>query len=70
VAVRGGGAPGTQVVAVGKRISDKLYIEYQQGMAATSAMLRLSYVLTKAISLRLEAGTPSTVGVTFSKSFE
>ncbi len=70
IAVRGGGAPGTQVVAVGKRFSDKLYVEYQQGMAATSAMLRLSYVLTKAISLRLEAGSPSTVGVNFSKSFE
>jgi hypothetical protein len=34
-----GGAPGSQVVALGKRFSDKLYVEYQQGMAATSAML-------------------------------
>jgi translocation and assembly module TamB len=70
IAVRGGGAPGTQVVAFGKRFSDKLYVEYQQGMEATSAMLRLSYVLTKVISLRLEAGTPSTIGVSFSKSFQ
>ena len=70
VALRGGGAPGSQVVALGKRLSDKLYVEYQQGMAATSAMLRLSYALTRAISLRLEAGATSTVGVYFNKSFE
>jgi translocation and assembly module TamB len=70
VAVRGGGAPGSQVVALGKRFSDKLYVEYQQGMAATSAMLRLSYVLTRAVSVRLEAGTSSTLGIYFNKSFE
>ena len=68
--MRGGGAPGSQVVAFGKRFSDKLYLEYQQGMEATSAMLRLSYALTRVISLKLEAGTVSTIGVNFSKSFE
>jgi translocation and assembly module TamB len=70
VAVRGGGEPGSQVVALGKRFSDKLYVEYQQGMAATSAMLRLSYVLTRAITLRLDAGATSSFGVYFNKSFE
>ena len=70
LALRGGGAPGSQVVAFGKRFSDKLYLEYQQGMEATSAMLRLSYALTRVISLKLEAGTVSTIGVNFSKSFE
>ncbi len=70
LSLRGSGSAGSQVAALGKRFSDKLYVEYQQGLEATSALLRLSYALTRALSLRFEAGTVSSVGVYYGKSFE
>ncbi len=69
ISLRGGGEAGSQVAAVGKRLSDRLYIEYQQGLEAASTVVRLSYVLTRAISLRLEAGATSSIGVFFNRSY-
>jgi translocation and assembly module TamB len=70
LSLQGSGVTGSQVVALGKRFSDKLYVEYLQGLAATSAMVRLSYVLTRTISLRLETGTSSTFGISFNRSYD
>lgn len=70
IAVRGRGGLGGQVVALGKRLSDKLYVEYQQGLSATSTAVRLSYVLTRWLSLRAETGSSSGVGLYFQRSFD
>ena len=67
--LRGSGEAGSQVAAFGKRLSDKLYLEYQQGLAATSAALRLSYALTRSLSVRLQAGFSNSVGLFFSRSY-
>jgi translocation and assembly module TamB len=70
LSLQGSGVAGSQIVALGKRFSDKLYVEYLQGLAATSAMLRLSYALTRTISLRVEAGVLSTFGISFNRAFD
>jgi translocation and assembly module TamB len=70
LSLKGGGEVGSQVAAVGKRLSDKIYLEYQQGMAATSAAVRLSYTLTQSLSLRLNAGVTSGIGLSFSRSYK
>ena len=70
VAVRGGGAPGSQVVALGKRFSDKLYIGRPAGDGGDERHAAVLAVLTRAVTLRLEAGSSSTFGVYFNKSFE
>jgi translocation and assembly module TamB len=70
LSLRGSGAAGSQVAAFGKRLSDKLYVEYEQGLAATSSVLRLSYLLTRSLSLRLEAGFSSGVGLFFTRSYD
>ena len=69
VTLRGSGEAGSQVAAFGKRLSDKLYLEYQQGLAATSAALRLSYALTRSLSVRLQAGFSNSIGLFFSRSY-
>ncbi|HTD89762.1 MAG TPA: translocation/assembly module TamB domain-containing protein, partial [Burkholderiales bacterium] len=66
---KGSGQAGGQVAALGKRLSDRLYFEYQQGLAATSSVLRLSLALTRGLSLRLEAGFTSSLGLYFTHSY-
>lgn len=70
LSLRGSGQAGTQVAALGKRLSDRLYIEYQQGLAATSTLLRLSYALTRSLSLRLETGFSTGLGLYFTRSYD
>ena len=70
IAVRGSGAAGSQVVAFGKRLSDKFYVELEQGLSATSNILRLSYLLTRTLSLTAEAGRTSGVGILYRRSFQ
>lgn len=70
ISLRGSGGTGTQVAALGKHLSDKLYLEYEQGLAATGTVLRLSYALTRALSVRLEAGVSSAIGLFFTRAYD
>jgi translocation and assembly module TamB len=70
LSLKGGGQASGQVVAFGKRLSDKLYVEYQQGLAATSTVLRFSYALTRSLSVRLETGLTNSLGFYFTRSYD
>ncbi len=59
-----------QVVAFGKRISDRLTLVYEQGLTIATNALRIEYALTRVWTLRAEAGTVSSVGVFFRRSFD
>jgi len=59
-----------QVVVLGKRISDRLTLGYEQGLSFASGALRLEYALTRTVTLRAEAGTVSAIGLYFRRSFE
>jgi len=63
-----GGTSG-QVVALGKRISDRLTIVYEQGLTVASNALRIEYALSQTLTLRAEAGTTSSVGIFFRRVF-
>jgi len=66
------GAPGAegQVVAVGKRLSDRLSLVYEQGLTVATNALRLEYDLTRSLMLRAEAGTVGGIGLYFRRSFD
>jgi translocation and assembly module TamB len=69
------GATGTpdatgQVIAVGKRLSDRISVVYEQGLTVATNALRIEYELTRSLTLRAEAGTISGVGVYFRRSFD
>lgn len=72
IAIRGSGTElTTQAVAVGKRITRDLYVEYEYGLAVASHLVRLQYTLTRAFSLRAEtSGETSSVGVSYRKSWD
>jgi translocation and assembly module TamB len=73
--VRDGGATtsngtGGQVVAFGKRISDRLTLIYEQGLSVATNALRIEYALSRTLTLRAEAGTISSAGIFYRRSFD
>jgi translocation and assembly module TamB len=71
--VRGasGGAASGQVVAFGKRLSDRLYVEYEQGITVAENLVRLTFVLTRTLSVNAQTSqTTSSFGFTYRRSFD
>ena len=50
------GAGGGHVVALGKRIAERIYIDYEQGLTVAETLVRLRVQLTKTLNVRIEAG--------------
>ena len=61
---------GGQVVAFGKRISDRLTLVYEQGLSVASNALRIEYALSRTLTLRAEAGIVSNLGIYFRRSYD
>lgn len=70
ISFRGSGTAGSQVLAIGKRLSDRLYVEYEQGIVATNFIVRLSYALSRFVSASAETGRATGVGVYYKRSYE
>jgi len=70
IGFRADGAAGSQAVALGKRLSDRLYVTYEQSVDAALAVLRLEYALTRRFALRAETGTRSGMDVFYRYSFD
>ena len=60
----------TQVVAFGKRISDRISLIYEQGLTVATNALRIEYALSRTLTLRAEAGTVSSLGLYYRRSFD
>ncbi|OGA66363.1 MAG: hypothetical protein A3G81_33365 [Betaproteobacteria bacterium RIFCSPLOWO2_12_FULL_65_14] len=71
ISLRGSGEVADRVVALGKRLSERLYISYEQGLgAAASALVKLDFSLTQRLSVRAETGTSSGVGLFYRFSWD
>jgi translocation and assembly module TamB len=66
------GAPAAenQVIAVGKRLTDRLTLVYEQGLTLATQALRLEYELTRSLTIRAEAGTYGAIGLYFRRTFD
>ena len=65
--------PGTtaaQVVAVSKRLTDKLSLIYEQGLSAANNSLRIEYVLSRTVTLRAEAGLVNGFGIYYTRTYD
>ncbi|MBV8466084.1 MAG: translocation/assembly module TamB domain-containing protein [Burkholderiales bacterium] len=58
-----------RVVSLGKRLSDKIYISYEQSIDGIGYAVKLTYQLTKKVSVALTAGQTSSVDVLYSWLF-
>ncbi|MDH3319727.1 MAG: translocation/assembly module TamB domain-containing protein [Betaproteobacteria bacterium] len=69
--LRGAGEAEGNVVAFGKRISDRLYVSYEQGLGAVvTNLVKLDYALGRHWSLRAESGTTSGAGLFYRFSWD
>jgi translocation and assembly module TamB len=59
-----------RVVTIGKRLSSRLEIGYEQGIETASSVLHLRYTLSKRLSLEGEAGTRSAISMFFNILFD
>ena len=71
LSLRGGGELTDRVVAVGKRLSNRLYVSYEQGIGAVaSSLLKLDYALGRRWTLRAETGSSSGGGLFYRYSWD
>ena len=68
----GAGASATtqSVVAIGKRLSSKLLVTYEQGLRGVWNLLRIQYDITNRLSLRAQTGSESALDVLYRVSFD
>jgi translocation and assembly module TamB len=71
VNVRGSSELAGNVVALGKRYSDRLYFSFERSISTTTEYLvKLDYTLTQRVSLRGQTGTTSGVGLFYRYSWD
>jgi translocation and assembly module TamB len=58
-----------QVVTVGKRLTDRLYVAYDQGLTIATNALRIEYVLSRFFTVSAFTGTTSGVALNFRRSW-
>ena len=59
-----------EVVTVGKRLSDRLFISYEQGIRGLWNLLRIQYQLTSRLALRGQSGSDTAVDLLYSFTFD
>ncbi len=67
-----GAAPGLEgtVVTVGKRISARAFLSFEQGATSASSLVRLRYKLTPRITLQFQTGTNTALDILYSWAFD
>jgi translocation and assembly module TamB len=58
------------VVTVGKRLSSRAYLGFEQGTGTASSLVRLRYKLNPRISLQLQTGTNTALDLLYSWAFD
>ena len=59
-----------RIVTLGKRISTRLYVSYQQSLQGSGSVLLLRYTLTPRLSIEAEAGTHSALSLFYNVAFD
>jgi translocation and assembly module TamB len=59
-----------QIVSVGKRLSSRATLTYEQGLAAAAGLVKLTYQLTPHVSVVTRTGTDNALDVFYTFSFE
>jgi translocation and assembly module TamB len=70
IRIKGGAEAASQTLELGARLSERVYVTYEQGLAAASRALRLNFVLTPRWTLRAENGATSAVDLFYTLSFD
>ncbi|MEZ5703215.1 MAG: translocation/assembly module TamB domain-containing protein [Burkholderiaceae bacterium] len=69
----GGNADGTATqtaLTVGKRLSDRLYLTYEQSLSGAMSTVSILYDLSRSLTLRARAGTENAIDLIFTHRYE
>jgi translocation and assembly module TamB len=66
----GNGSLSGAVVSLGKRVSSKVYVGYEQGLAGAASAVKINYTLSKRWSVRLAAGSDNALDVFYKFTFD
>ena len=58
-----------QVVTIGKRLSARAQLSFEQSIGGTSSVIKLTYLLTRRLSVIGRAGSENALDLLFSLSF-
>jgi translocation and assembly module TamB len=61
---------GESGVAIGKRLTDELYLTYQQGLAGAASTLFIFYDITRRLTVRAQTGEASAVDLVYTITFD
>jgi translocation and assembly module TamB len=67
--VDGADSVSNEVITLGKRISDRLYVAYERGVTLATDALRIEYVLSRYFTVSAFAGTESGVALSFRRNW-
>ena len=70
IGIRGGTNVQGTAVSVGKRLSERLYLTFEQGLAAARTLVTLEYLLGRGFRVRASGGQDSSMGVFYTRSFD
>jgi len=70
ISLKGGSELQGQVVTVGKRLSERLYLTFEQGFGTASSSMGLEYLLGRGFRVRAAGGENSNVGVFFGRAWD
>jgi translocation and assembly module TamB len=58
------------VLTLGKRISSRAYLSYEQGVSGATSLVKLRYALNKRLTLEAQTGTSSALDLMYNWSFD
>jgi translocation and assembly module TamB len=61
---------GSQIVTLGKRLSANAYVSYEQSLAGASSVVKLTYNLSRRVSVIGRAGTDNSIDLSYTFSFD
>lgn len=60
----------SQIITVGKRLSARAFLSYEQGVTAVAGVTKLTYTLTPRVNIVTQAGIDNAVDIFYTFSFE
>jgi translocation and assembly module TamB len=70
VGLRAGASPAEQFLTVGRRLTDRLYVGFEQGLGTAGSLLRLEYTLSPRLVARVQTGETSIFGLFYRRAWD
>jgi translocation and assembly module TamB len=70
IGIDGAGTLDSSMLSLGKRLSDQVYINYQQGLTSTKQLVKITYELSRRFSIRAQSGDESALDLFYTFRFD